>query len=178
MGGAVPSGKSLQEGHLRIRLMSVALSSLLLLPAVAKADTFTFSSTGSGGGFSGTGLLTASNNGDGSFTVTGISGTGITGLISPNGFFNDNLLFPSGSRLVDVNGLGFTTLVGGIAYSVDIFSTVSGYEAFTLDSDGNFGDDPVTFAIRSNGAVPEPSSLVMMGSGVLALAAGLRRRFV
>ncbi len=96
---------------MRIGLLSVALSSLLLLPAIAKADTFTFSSTGSDA-FSGTGLLTATNNGDGSFTVTGISGTGITGLIAPGDFFNDNLLFPDAARLVDVNGLGFYNIGG------------------------------------------------------------------
>ena len=164
---------------MRFATLSLALSGLLLVSVAAKADTFNFSAVGSGGGFSGTGQLTASNNGDGSYTVTGITGTGVTGLIPVNGFFfNDNLLFPNASRLLDVDGLGFTAALGGETFMVNIFSTLTGFEAITLDSDGDFTDSPVTFTLtNSPAAVPEPSSLLLLGSGVLAsVAVGVRRR--
>jgi hypothetical protein len=166
---------------LRFASLSLALSGLLLLSVAAKADTFNFSAVGSGGGFSGTGQLTADNNGDGSSTVTGITGTGVTGLIPVNGFFfNDNLLFPNASRLVDVAGIGFTAAFGGETFMVNIFSTLTGYEAITLDSEGDLTDSPVAFSItNSPAAVPEPSSLVLLGSGFLAsVAVGVRRRLV
>jgi PEP-CTERM motif len=162
---------------LRFSTLSLALSGLLLVSVAAKADTFNFSAAG--GGFSGSGQLTADNNGDGSYTVTGITGTGVTGLIPVDGFFfNDNLLFPNASRLVDVAGLGFTAAFGGETFMVNIFSTLTGYEAITLDSDSDFADTPITFSLtNSPAAVPEPSSLVLLGSGFLAsVVVGVRRR--
>ncbi|WP_213807217.1 PEP-CTERM sorting domain-containing protein [Granulicella sp. dw_53] len=163
---------------MRLSFLSLALSGLLLLPAAAQADTFNFNAIGSGGGFSGSGVLTASNNGDGSYTINAMSGSGITGLIAADGFFgNDNLLFPTASRLLDVNGFAFTQVLAGVTYSVNIFSTVAGYEAISLGSDGDFEDAPVTFTLTNTSAVaPEPSSLFLLGSGILAAAATQIRR--
>lgn len=164
---------------MRFSFLPLALSTLML-PAAAHAANFTFSSVGSGGGFSGSGTLTTTANANGSYTITGITGTGVIGLISTNpGFFgNDNLLFPTASRLVNVNGFAFTEAAPGLTISVNIFSTVSGYEAITLDSDGDFNDTPVTFTLAPTAApTPEPSSLLLLGSGVLAtVATRIRRR--
>jgi hypothetical protein len=159
------------EAPLRISLLSFALSSLLLLPAISQAETFSFSALGSGGGYSGSGLLTADNNGDGSFTLTAITGSGITGIIAANEFMgNDNLLFPTNARLVDVNGFAFSVLQGGLLYSVNIFSTVAGYEAIALNSDGDFSDEPVSFSLQSATAVtPEPSSFILLATGLSSL---------
>jgi hypothetical protein len=147
-------------------------------PVVAHAGTFSFSAIGSGGGFSGSGELTASPNGDGSYTITGITGSEVVNLIDQDAFFsNDNLLFPAGMRLLDVNGFAFTDVLGGLSYSVNIFSTVSGYEAITLDSDGDFTDTPVAFTLSGGSAVtPEPSSVLLLGSGLGGFASLLRRR--
>ena len=149
------------------------------MPGVSsRADTFGFSAFGSGGGFSGSGVLTAANNGNGSYLISAISGTGVTGLLATNTFFtNDNLLFPGASRLVDVAGFSFTTLTGGKSFMVNIFSNLTGYEALVLDGDGDITDTPVTFTLSTNAsATPEPSTLALLGSGLLGIAGTAWRR--
>ncbi len=156
----------------------LALSGLLLLPLSSRADTFNFSVLSSGAGFSGSGTLTGTGNTNGSFSITGITGAGITGLIAANDpfFMNDNLLFPGNSRLFDVNGIAFNGVFG----SVNLFSTLAGYEMQGFDLSGNYFDVPASLSVTGAAAVtPEPSSIVLSGLGLLALAAAyFRKRFV
>ena len=148
---------------MRISLSTFALLSALSLPAAAHADTFDFTAIGSGGGFSGTGTFVASSNGNGSFTINGISGTGITSLAAPGTFdTNDNLLFPTSTSLVDGKGFAFTDTQGNTSFTVDIFSVPGGYNANFLDNDGVRATLPVTFQL-TNTTTPEPSSLVLLG---------------
>lgn len=156
---------------MRCLALSLALSGVLLAPCLAKADSFTVSITSVALGVSTVGTLTGSGNSDGSFTITNITGSDITALIAPYdpSFGNDNLLFPTQTRLFDVNGLGFTGVFSGRQLSIDLFSTVSGYEAFATDALGNFYDAPATASLASVTAVtPEPSSLVLSFTGLLA----------
>ncbi|HEX4155931.1 MAG TPA: PEP-CTERM sorting domain-containing protein [Acidobacteriaceae bacterium] len=158
---------------------------------------------GSGGGFSGSGTLYATSNGDGSYTITGIAGTGVTGLLGPGQFNgNDNQLFPDATPVLDANGLGFTDTMGDTDFDVDLgwSSAMDSYAAYIVDSDGVQMEIPVTFSLTdgmsesqmfatdfvvpttfdfsfaSVTATPEPSSLALLGTGVLALAELIRRR--
>lgn len=181
----------------------VALAFLALFSAAAKADPYPVS--GSGSGFSGAATLDATDDGGGTYTITSITGTsgyglGVTGLIAPGGFNNgegqknDNLLFPSSStEVVDTNGFAFTDTEGDTDFQVDVFSSGSDqYTAYLLDSDGVMEDIPVTLDVSmvdpdpvftisftpapSPAVTPEPSSLALLGTGILGLAGVVRRR--
>ncbi len=164
---------------MRASLLTIVCAGLAIAPGLAKADTFGFSL--SGAGVSTSGQISATANGSGVFTITNIAAPGITGVIVPNTSFfsNDNLLFAN-PRVVDVSGLGFTENFGGSTYLVNLYSANAFnppsnivYYADTYDTSGNFlEEDAVAFTV----VTPEPSSLMLLGTGVLAVATQLRRR--
>jgi hypothetical protein len=159
-------------------LSSLALLTALAIPAAAHADTFNFSATGSSGAFSGSGTLTASPQGGGEYLISDITGTGVTGLIAPGDFNgNDNLLFPSATPTLDSHGFSFIDVNGPDRYSVNIFNDGTGYFAY-LDDEDNFTQTvPVSFSLAT-AATPEPSTFILLGTGILGLASMTRRKFL
>jgi hypothetical protein len=175
------------------------LARLFALPAIlaftslaAHADTFDWTLTGpptADGGFSliGTGTLTATapTSGD-AWHITAITGTAggdsITGLISYE--YSDNLLFPT-STLLDDNGLSFSLSDGT---DVNVYSFYDPGSTGIVPGNNNYGELVSSgaygvgiFAISaplSVAATPEPSTFVMLGTGLLGAAGALRRKLV
>jgi len=144
----------------------------------AHADTFNFDVTGSAGGYSGSGVLTTTMNGSGQYLITGITGNGVTGLTAPGGFHgNDNLLFTTSAPFVDANGFSFTAESGPDHFDVNVFNNGSGYFAFFRDEDNATDTLPITFNVTPAASpVPEPSTLLLIGTGILGAAGSVRRK--
>lgn len=124
-------------------------------------------------------------------TITGISGTfdgsTINALIALNGFGGNDNLFTSTSPYFDGSGLSFSLLTADshgftlINLSTETsppliaFGTCQGNDATTAcigptsTTGAGFGPDSITLT-------PEPSALLMLGTGLLALMGMLYRR--
>jgi len=129
---------------------------------------------------SGSGTIASTDNGDGSYTVTSITGTWdgytIGTLDAANTYFgNDNLIFAV-PLYVDNNGIAFTTTDGPA--NVNIFAgggaallnqgTRQDYGS--IDSNGNSGPGTLTLS-----EIPEPASMTLLGIAITTLPL-IRRR--
>jgi hypothetical protein len=171
------------------------LAVCLMVPCVAQADGFDFQYLSNDGASSASGYLWATANGGGSFTAVSSSGavyqnsnlslindpmslvfnpggTGVT--TSPLGDFNyDNQLFPAqADLLIDSWGLLFSmpgveiNLFGNGGAVYQDYVGVSPPATFTYSSLG-------TFTLT---AVPEPGSILLMGTLLLGVAGALKRK--
>jgi hypothetical protein len=165
--------------------LSLALCGLVLaaLPSTsALADTVTFDFNFTSTKVSGTGTFTAVSDGTDQFLIEGITGTTdtgngtnrpITNLLAvgafPNDGPNDNLLIfspPSDTYSLDASGVSYELKNGA---EINLFDAL-GHQGLQLNN-----ATPVDASISIT-PVPEPGSLVLLGTGVLGLAGMVRRR--
>lgn len=161
-----------------MRLLSLAPAALLLAASTlaCHADTFTFSSTPATFSFSEPSNPTPSSftAGDG-FELLNVSATGTFGTQSIDVAFYTN----PGSL---ING-GFAYYFGSdFFYSgAQLFTGSASDTTFltgTFDLTGANGTSGNAVLTISDGAVPEPSTLALLGTGILGLAGMARRKFL
>jgi hypothetical protein len=144
----------------------------------SQADAINFNYSGDGVAVSGT--LFGDNNGNDTWTITGITGTyngiSIAGIVplgvDPSYIYNNLLYYPADPLFVDNDGILFN--VPGVG-DVNLYWDPSfGYGNITGSLDQGFVTTAVTVDFSS--PAPEPATLGLLGTGILATLAVVRRR--
>jgi hypothetical protein len=171
----------------RISQILVAFAMVLaftLAVSTANAEDFTFSALGAG--FSASGVLTGTvdsinpnlyhltditgsvNDAAGTSTFTGIVALGTNSLFN----YNNDLT----TTLPQLDFSGFLANLSNSSAVNFYYSSGTYYASVNPPSDSNYNPG---YALNSFTAspVPEPNSLILLGSGVLGLAGIVRRKF-
>lgn len=161
-----------------LRKLLTTSALLLFTAAFANADNFNFTFTGQTDNVSGTFVTTPL--GGGQFLITDIlngqvDGNLITAVLPPDTYeFNDNILFfPADPAFFDSDGVSFSDQ-NGVDYNLFFFFVNNLLSTSGIDDNG---DLVVTSAGGGGGGVPEPGSIVLLGTGLLGAAGVLRRKF-
>jgi hypothetical protein len=162
----------------------------LLFAGAAFAETETFDWEISGGSPSlgyaplqGGGTLTATSNGNGSWTVDSVTGEvgGLTIAGVTSFYGSNNLIYPASTdNLVSTAGFAFVTTTG---VDVNIWSFYAQGSTDIVPTNNNYGEMTSSygfgvgkFSLTEAAAAPEPATWAMMGLGFAGLAfAGWRK---
>ena len=180
-----------------MRLRSFVVSAALFSAGLAAhADTFQFSFGSSSSAFSGSGVFTTGIlEAPGEYLITGVTGTAetspngpglvIASLLAPGTFptlsnggtfpANDNTLFvANGTGTLSQDGVSLSLRNGA---QINLFNDGSGTDALLERATGAVVYEDVPVTIKAVATTPEPSSFVLLGTGLLSVAGFVKRRF-